>query len=186
MFSIITWKKYWNNSVIINFNRWPLGYPNCKSTYTLAQDLKTMLKSNLPTLHYIFKEHEWGFQYIMLQFHAWVFWIFWHTDRTGNKLLLPILSLFTGIESKRHLILCVKLKDWNSLLSVSFSNHFLQEWHTASSQLNSKPCWAAHTTNYLECSPCFVVAKVPLLWISQFNLEPHLTLNRKFPGNLKL
>lgn len=77
-----------DNSVVINFNRWSLDYPpTSECTYTLAQHLKTRIKSNLPTLHYIFNEHEWPFQYFKLEFHAWVFWIFWHTDRNGNKLL---------------------------------------------------------------------------------------------------
>lgn len=63
-------------------------------------------------------------------------------------------------------------------LTVSFKNHFLQAWHTASSQLNTKACWAAQTANYLECSPCLVVTKVPILWIIQLKSGPHLTLTK--------
>ena len=95
----------------------------------------------------------------------------------GTKVLLliiPILSIFTSTEAKRHFILSVKLRV--KQLAVNFKNRFLQAWHTASSQLNTKACWATHTANYLECSPHFVVAKVPILWIIQFKSGLRLTL----------
>lgn len=129
------------------------------------------------TLHYIFNEYEWVFQYIKLV--SCLSSLNLLTYRNVNKLLFPILSIFTGTEAKKALHPMCQTQRVKQL-AVSFKNHFLQAWHTASSQLNTKAC--PHCKLFGMFS-MFCGCKSTYLCIIQFKSGPHLTLNRKFPGN---